>query len=252
MNERPSEVDRLLTCAFGVVPPLVRELVSAPSLDALEGFAASLVIPFADRPVRIAASDAVDPAGWERTVIHRFPLPVVAEFLSVGERSLRGRRPRRMIDTAGGTTAELYLDDLDVDESGKLSPTEDVMAATLHVPSQVRTVLLRRRDPPHDDVPVQARPALESLVTLGAKGVWALRTIEDQAVGFVWVSESRWRKDAAATLAIAQGLKPPEPWTRVTRLVAELGYTPYPDAIEWTPEGLDVTLGIVRDDAAEG
>jgi hypothetical protein len=234
-------IERLLVAAFGEVPRFVREIVAGHELCDLESFAASVVFPFADRPVRIAASDRGIESRWERLVRARHAHPDLSAFLALGAPGVR-----RMLDTDGSDNAEIYLDDLPAEHGIPDAPSGVLMSATMYVPSGKRSFLVRHESPPLADVPDAARPTLEALVDRGAQGRWATRIGDGACVGFLWISESRWRGDAKSTCAIADSLSPSAAWDSTKRVVLDLGWQPYPDAIEWTPRGLDVTLGITR------
>jgi hypothetical protein len=231
----------LLAAAFGTVPPLVSELVGDARLEDLEAFAANVVVPFDGAPVRIAASDRRDPERWERAVRRRFGCPELDAFLG-----LVGPGTRRMIDTDGADSAELYLDDLGPEQSLANAPDGSLLAATLHVPSLVRTFLVWQEQPPTALLEPSLRARCTRLLELGALGRWAVRVRDGAAVSFLWVSESRYRRDGSKTRAIVEALSPPRAWSAVAECAERLGWQPYPDAIEGRFAGFDVTVGITR------
>ena len=238
-------LERLLRAGFGgEVPERVRLLSGDAELEALEDFQLSLVFPFAGG-ARVAASDRADPVAWERLV--RDFYPEAGDFWVTGRAGRPPAGTRRMIDTDGSERADLYLDDLgDAPAGFPDAPPGPLIAATLHLPERELSFLTRQSAPPLAELPGEARRAAERLLELGARGLWGSRVRRQAVCGFLWVSESRWRKDADATRAIVEALDPPPAWWRARDVVTELGWKAYPDALEWTERGLEVTLGVTR------
>jgi hypothetical protein len=222
----------------GAVPPAFAELVPADlDLLGLQDFRASLVIPFDGGPVRLAVADTGYPRAWEATVRARWPDPGLAAFL--------GRFPgvRRMIDTDGSAVAEVFLDDLQV--QGIAAGGAPLMCLTRAVPSGVEGEIVRLERPTLDGLAGEGRARLDTLVARGASGIWGARRVRGQVVGFVWVTESRWRRDPERTRAIVESLGAPPAWRRVVETADRLGVRVYPDAVDWKGGAFDVTVGVL-------
>lgn len=233
-------VEALWQAAFGTLPErLVPLLRPGLGTDALIGFEASLVVPFTGGPVRLAAADTGDPAAWSRAVLAGWPHRRLRKFLELAPAS------RRMIDT-DGTGAEVFLDDLQQARATLPSPRGlRLMCLTLAIPSGEVMCITHHEKPPFDILQGGVSAALAELVDKGATGKWGVRWRGEQPVGFVWVSESRWRANAAATRAIVESYGPPAVWERIRLAAESFGLAVYPDAVDVGGGRFDVTVGVV-------
>lgn len=234
-------VTALWNAAFGTLPerlvPLVRPGLGT---DALIGFEASLVVPFGGGPIRLAAADPGDPAAWSRAVLAGWPHRRLRKFLELAPAS------RRMIDT-DGTTAEVFLDDLQQARVSLPAPRGfPLMCLTLAIPSGEVTCVTHHEKPPFELLQGGILDAMRALVDKGATGKWGVRWRGDQATGFVWVSESRWRGNAGTTRAIVESYAAPPAWERIRSAAESGGLAIYPDAIDVDETRFDVTVGVVE------
>jgi hypothetical protein len=224
------------------LPPALASLLR-PTLGSaeLEAFEASLVVPIDGRPPRLAVADRGDPAAWERAVRAHWPHAKLDRFLSVA------RGTRRMVDTCGDARAAIFLDDLQ--EQKLVERGWPLMCLVLDVPGGDVVRITRHPEPPRELVTragETAARALETLIDRGARGVWGVRWRKGVPTGFVWISESRWKRDFVATRALVERYDLPDAWRRACDLASELGLAPYPDAIDFEHGQLDLTVGLVR------
>lgn len=219
------------------------EALLGPALDAaeLEAFAASLVIPLSGGPLRLAIADRGRPDAWERAVRAHWPHPKLDRFLELA------RGTRRMVDSRGDTQAAIFLDDLQ--ERGLVEKGLPLMCLVLDVPAGDVVRITRHLEPPLAlvrEAGDEATRAIETLVERGARGVWGVRWRKGRPTGFVWISESRWRRDFVETRALVERTPLPPAWTEACRLADALGLAPYPDAMDFERGHFDLTVGLVR------
>jgi hypothetical protein len=223
--------------------PSALEALLRPTLgtEELEAFEASLVVPIDGAPPRLAVADRGHPSEWERTVRAEWPHPKLDRFLALA------RGTRRMIDTRGDGRAAIFLDDLQ--EQSLVERGLPLMCLVLDVPSGDVVRITRHAEPPHElalRAGESAARALETLVARGARGVWGVRWRKGAPTGFVWISESRWKRDFVRTRELVERYDLPDAWRRVSDLATELGLAPYPDAMDFEHGRFDLTVGLVR------
>lgn len=228
----------------GEAPQSLRALYGAPTHDELAAFAASFVVPTASK-VRLALADRRDPAAWEAEVRARWPSPELERLLASAPAGVR-----RVIDTDGGRSAWLYLDDVQ-EQADELGPDgAPVMCRITHVPSGALETITRHTSL-RSALGAGASPELAARASaIDAKaegtGLWGVRFRGARVASLLWVSESRWRGAPALSRAAAASLEPPATWDRLLAVAERHGAAPYADAIDVRAEGgFDLTLGIM-------
>lgn len=236
-------VAEYLGTAFGgPVPAALLPLVRPElTVDALVAFELSVILSFGGGPTRLAVATGGQSDWWNSVVRTRWPVPRLRKFLSIVAPSAR-----RMVDTADGREARFFLDDLQDLQRPLVGPLGlPLMCAYLHLPSGRTGSITRHRAVPASFVTGKIEEDVAVLSALEPTGVWGLLWENGLVVGAVWVSESRWRGNALRTRALVDALQPSIRWQQLAKYADELGYTLYPDAMEWTPLGWDVTVGLV-------
>jgi len=247
----PRGVDAALRAVWpGGLPPRLDALVDRALCGARwADFKLGPILPLGGppRPPRLALADAGEPEAWAAAV--RAGWPAAAAFVGEGPPGAR-----RMLDSDGGESAEVLLDDLqEVAHGFGAAPGGRVlMARALRLPSGDETRWSRHPDGIADveGLPAAALGWARGLRAAGAAGLWAVRWRGDAPVGLLWVSESRWRGDAAATAALVDGGAGGSPadgaWARLGAVMRARGWQVYPDSLEWRGDGgVDCTVGFV-------
>ena len=234
------------------VPPRIQRLIRPSVADALvEDFKVGPILAFGPvkRPPRVAVSDQGEPDAWTATVGDLWPGDSTRALLALATPGVR-----RMIDSDGLHSAEIYLDDLQdhaaIAAAEALRPPEDtgpVMCLTASVPSGLRSLITRHETPPFHYLRGTLAEQVAELVDLGAAGIWGLRWRNQSVSSVVWVSEARWTGTAAQATAIALQLGAPASWHACMDALSTHGLEGYPDAIELLPDGsADVTVGVIH------
>jgi len=245
-------VDHLLAVAWpDGVPQRLDGLIDRPLCTRhLADFKLGLVFPFDGslRPVRLALSCQGERSAWRRGVAERWPAPALDDFFDHVPADTR-----LMVDSDGSDRAVVYLDDLQqVDHRLQAPAGLELMCWTLELPDGTDGFLTRHREPPHDRVPPGQQAHVQALLDAGAEGLWALRWRGDQPCAVLWVSESRWRANAATTCQIADQLGSHPGFRAALGCLAEQGHEGYPDVIELRADGgIEVTLGILTTPGAQ-
>jgi len=226
--QRRGLLDEILRVVFpdGLPARLEPALDLARSAQGLEDFKLNPVLCLESGRQRIAASDHGEPAAeWIERMARAWPALPLCEFFAKGAAA-----PRRMVDT-DGDSAVFYLDDLDEGE---------VMCRTLASDGAETTVTRA------SEVPAELRSALERLTRAGASGgFWAIRQQAGAPRSLLWISESRYRKNAAESARVVDALGGGSAWERLKRAAEARGFVAYPDAIELYPDSTEVTVGFV-------
>lgn len=188
---------------------------------------------------RIAASDlGENTAEWVSRLQRAWPDAGLDEFFDTTPDAAR-----RMLDT-DGEHAVFYLDDLQ--ERGERAADGCVVMSRTHSTSGERTLLTRHASLAGVTLPEGSEPELGRMIACGVSGgFWAVRTQGDVPVGVVWISESRYRKNADDSAKIVDRLDAGPAWERLKQAAKSRGFCAYPDAIEITPTGLELTIGFV-------
>jgi len=205
------------------------------------------------RATRMALSDQGEAARWQQVVGQQWSPAEAARFLSLVEDGTR-----RMVDSDGSGEAVLYLDDLQATRHTLVPPPalagQQLMCATLALPGARPGWLSRHADPPLELLDGALADRTRSLLDLGAVGLWALRWRDSEVEAVLWITESRWRKNAVTTQAVVKALleqseAPPittETLTALQHCLSPQGHRIYPDAVELAPDGvIDVTIGFL-------
>ena len=244
-------INTLLAAAFdGEVPARIASLIQPDIAGSLlEDFKVGPVLPcgLGGRPTRVAISDQGEAIAWAAAVQRAWPHVLTDEWLRLGQ----GRR--RMVDTAGGRKAVLYLDDLQdhpaLERANAMRAPEDqaeVMCISVKLPSGTTSCVTRHTEPPMRHLFGGLSEAVADVVDQGAEGLWGLRWQGGRVVSVVWVTEARWRGTVARSTAIAESLAPPTSWGRCRSAMAAIGHTAYPDAVELFGDGTaDLTVGVL-------
>ncbi|MFO0570920.1 MAG: NAD(P)/FAD-dependent oxidoreductase [Polyangiaceae bacterium] len=236
VSTRRMLVDDVVKAVFPAGLPARLEPVLDParSARALEDFKLNPVLRLPSGPHRLALSDATEEASaWIERVTRAFPEAGVREFFAEEPNAAR-----RMLDT-DGDSAVFYLDDLHT--QGR----SETMCLTLGTDGRRSRIT---RPTTFDDAalpdPVCSRRA--ELVALGLTGgFWAMRSEGDAVVSAIWISESRYRKNADATAKLVDALGGGPVWERCRTAARTRGLTAYPDAIEIFADHVEVTIGFV-------
>jgi hypothetical protein len=240
-------VDRLLSIAWSQgVPQRLDGLIDRGLCDELlADFKMGLVFPLDDRgrPPRLALSSQGERDQWCQAVMARWPSPSLAGFLE--------RVPsdtRLMIDSDGLDQAVVYLDDLQRVDHGLQTPEGlELMCWSLTLPAGTEGFLTRHGEPPRSWVPPSLARRFDDLIDDGAEGLWAVRWQADEPVAVLWISESRWRQNPAASRRIVGGLGGNPSYEAALACLAEYGRGGYPDAVELRGDGgIEVTLGVTE------
>ncbi len=244
-------VTALLEAAFnGEIPRRIGALIDPEVAGPLlADFKVGPVLPCGDpdRPVRIAISDQGETERWSEVVRKTWSHAMTEEWLTMAA----GRR--MMVDTDGSGSAEIYLDDLQdhplLPHAQAMQPPGDdsaVMCISVKVPSGTTSCITRHTSPPFQYLLGGLSEAVADLVDQGAEGLWGIRWRRGHPVSVVWVTEARWRNNAAAVTSIAAGLALPPTWDACVQAMADLGCVAYPDAVEIYPNGTaDLTVGVL-------
>ena len=201
------------------------------------------VMPFGHTgPVRASTADRGAPERWAAWVREAWPHPDLDGFLALAPPGTR-----RMVDSDGGPTAVVYLDDLQDVAHGLDGPAGlPLLCATLTLPSGARGWLTRHAAPPLDVVSGPLRARVAELVAAGAGDLWGVRWSGGRPVGALWVTEARWRGDPDRASAVVEVLGHPPGWAAIRAASASVGLVAYPDGVELRAEGgADVTVGFV-------
>ncbi len=222
------------------LPELVDRALAA---ELIEEFKLGPIFPLGSpRAPRIALSNQGEPVRWRNAVLGAFAHPKLERFLDSVPPSAR-----RMVDTDGDSTI-VYLDDLQDVEGGLVDASgRALMFLTLDTVSGRLGSGTRHTEPPQELLDGVLAERLTELVRLGAAGLWSIRWEAKRAVGLVWVSESRWRKNAGSAAELLRALGTHPGIEECARAASAAGYLAYPDAIEVRDDGSwDVTLGFVH------
>lgn len=226
--QRRALLEDVLSVVFpaGLPPRLEPALDLARSAQGLEDFKLNPVLCLESGRHRIAASDHGElPAEWIERVSSAWPTLPLHDFFAKAPSA-----PRRMLDT-DGESAVFYLDDMQ--EGGPMCRT---LSSDLAETTVTRV----------DEVPAELRPALERLARAGASGGFhAVRQANGAVRSLLWISESRYRKNAAETAKVVDALGAGEAWGRLRSAAEARGFVAYPDAIELYPDATEITVGFV-------
>ena len=162
----------------------------------------------------VAVSDQGEPDAWTAAVGDLWPGDSTRALLALATPGVR-----RMIDSDGLHSAEIYLDDLQdhaaIAAAEALRPPEDTGPAMPHRLGPVGTpsLITRHETPPFHYLRGTLAEQVAELVDLGAAGIWGPRWRNQSVSSVVWASEARWTGTAAQATAIALQPAPPHPGT---------------------------------------
>lgn len=226
----------LLSCLYGPnIPARIEALVEADTDTAdLVNFKLNPVLNSNEhRLTRIAFARKGARKNWIQRISTLWENPAAAIFLTAAP-----PHARQMIDTDGGKNFVVYNDDLQ-------PPPQPLLALTLAVPTGGPGTITRVPEPPAD-LPENMAAGVRTLRDTGVAGQWAIRVENNEVMGVLWVSESRWRGDAEQTTKIVLGLPMAPGWMDRWRDIVSAGFRPYPDAVEFRRDGtVDLTVGFL-------
>jgi hypothetical protein len=196
------------------------------------------------RPTRLYVSDEGEPGQWESVIRAHWGGGPLGALLKLGRPGVR-----RMFDSDGSATGELYLDDLQahhtMQHALELRPAgveAEIMCLTVFVDTGLRTVITRHPEFPVEHVDVSRMPSIQFAVESG--GVWGLRWAAGSLVSALWISECRWRGDPERAQAVVASIGESQQWKDSASLLGRQGFCAYADAIEFGVDGsIMATLG---------
>lgn len=219
-------VRELLTTAYaGSIPPLLAALLPDDArLDAEAlAFVAGPIVPMRGAAgVRGYVANPGQPDFATR----------VAEVVG-GDGFLLGPG-RRMVDVGPGTVT-LFRDDLHLEDGGR------VVAETLALPGGERGWLARPDAGERVDADLAAARA--EAEALGLDGLWLLASTGPRITHWLVVNEDRWRGSPEGAAARLDALGDPR-WCALRAVARAHGLAAYPDAVEVSPDGWHVTVGL--------
>ena len=202
----------------------------------LDQFKMGVILPWGKATkTRLAWSAQGESKRFEKLVLQRHKSEKdLLEFLRSAPAECR-----RVLDT-DGQCDHVFLDDLQ--SHGETDHQGFDRICRIWSPQKEQTEIVRSNK--EAKKAFLSKKAENALLEMG--GIWANRRQGSELLSTLWISESKWRKNAQVTANWVECSNPPAAWMRIKAALALYGMSIYPDALEFHQDGrIDLTVGIL-------